>query len=165
MNKNQSTHGNREHGHAVMRIGIEGKVITGYWSDEKVVDHIAVWTHTAVGITESSHARVVRFADNMKDMVVIEGDKIEAQMKSGWEVDVYPVNELAGYIEAVPKGDITALMDEYYSKHTILPEGRGPEELECHVAVRAQIGADPGEFLLEKDYYVVIIHFGDLDES
>ena len=90
---------------------------------------------------ESSHVRVARFADNMRNVAVTEGDKVEAQMKFGWEVDAYPVNELAEYVKAVPKGDITALVDEYYSKYTILPEGRDPEEFKRHVAVQAQIEA------------------------
>ena len=129
MNENQSAHGDREYGHMVTRMGIERKVIVGHWRDEKVVDRIAAWMRTAVGIMESSHVRVARFADNMRNVAVTEGDKVEAQMKFGWEVDAYPVNELAEYVKAVPKGDITALVDEYYSKYTILLEGRDPEEL------------------------------------
>lgn len=85
-------------------------------------------------------------------------------MKFGWEVDAYPVNELAEYVKAVPKGDITALVDEYYSKYTILPEGREPEEFKRHVAVQAQIEAGLEKFLLEKDYHAIVTHFGDLGE-
>ena len=75
-----------------------------------------------------------------------------------------PVNELAEYVKAVPKGDITALVDEYYSKYTILPEGRDPEEFKRHVAVQAQIEAGLEKFLLEKDYHAIVTHFGDLGE-
>ena len=164
MNENQSAHGDREYGHMVTRMGIERKVIVGHWSDEKVVGRIAAWMRTAVGIMESSHVRVARFADNMRNVAVTEGDKVEAQMKFGWEVDAYPVNELAEYVKAVPKGDITALVDEYYSKYTILPEGRDPEEFKRHVAVQAQIEAGLEKFLLEKDYHAIVTHFGDLGE-
>ena len=164
MNENQSAHGDREYGHMVTRMGIERKVIVGHWSDEKVVGRIAAWMRTAVGIMESSHVRVARFADNMRNVAVTEGDKVEAQMKFGWEVDAYPVNELAEYVKAVPKGDITALVDEYYSKYTILPEGRDPEEFQRHVAVQAQIEAGLEKFLLEKDYHAIVTHFGDLGE-
>ncbi|MFR2693966.1 MAG: hypothetical protein ACLTBV_28255 [Enterocloster bolteae] len=90
----------------------------GHWSDEKVVGRIAAWMRTAVGIMESSHVRVARFADNMRNVAVTEGDKVEAQMKFGWEVDAYPVNELAEYVKAVPKGDITALVDESITAST-----------------------------------------------
>ena len=87
MNENQSAHGDREYGHMVTRMGIERKVIVGHWSDEKVQGRIAGWMRTAVGIMESSHVRVARFADNMRNVAVTEGDKVEAQMKFGWEVD------------------------------------------------------------------------------
>ena len=80
----------------------------GHWSDEKVVGRIAAWMRTAVGIMESSHVRVARFADNMRNVAVTEGDKVEAQMKFGWEVDAYPVNELAEYVKGwCPKGEIS----------------------------------------------------------
>ena len=107
MNENQSAHGDREYGHMVTRMGIERKVIVGHWSDEKVVGRIAGWMRTAVGIMESSHVRVVRFADNMRNVAVTEGDKVEAQVKFGWEVDAYPVNELCQYVKAVPKIAVT----------------------------------------------------------
>ena len=68
MNENQSAHGDREYGHMVTRMGIERKVIVGHWRDEKVVGRIAAWMRTAVGIMESSHVRVARFADNMRNV-------------------------------------------------------------------------------------------------
>ena len=77
---------------------------------------------------ESSHIRVCRVADNMRNVAVTEGDKVEAQIKFGWEVDAYPVNEIAEYVNAVSKGDIDALVEEYYNKYDILSEGRDPEE-------------------------------------
>ena len=164
MNENQSAHGDREYGHMVTRMGIERKVIVGHWSDEKVVGRIAAWMRTAVGIMESSHVRVARFADNMRNVAVTEGDKVEAQMKFGWEVDAYAVNELAEYVKAVPKGDITALVDEYYSKYTILPEGRDPEEFKRHVAVQAQIEAGLEEVPFREGLPAIVTHFGDLGE-
>lgn len=162
MNENQSAHGDREYGHMVTRMGIERKVIVGHWSDEKVVGRIAGWMRTAVGIMESSHVRVSRFADNMRNVAVTEGDKVEAQMKFGWEVDAYPVNELAEYIQAVPRGEITALLDEYDSRYTMLTEGREPEEFRRHVAVQAQIEAGMERFLLEKNCHAIVDHFDDL---
>lgn len=74
-------------------MGIERKVIVGHWADEKVQERIASWMYTAVGIMESSHIRVMRIADNMRNVAVTEGDKVEAQIKFGWEIDAYPVND------------------------------------------------------------------------
>ena len=162
MNENQSAHGDREYGHMVTRMGIERKVIVGHWSDEKVVGRIAAWMRTAVGIMESSHVRVARFADNMRNVAVTEGDKVEAQMKFGWEIDAYPVNEIADYVNDVAAGDVSALVEEYYDKYDILLEGRDAGEFKNHVAVQAQIELGFEKFLVEKDYQAIVTHFGDL---
>ena len=139
MNENQSAHGGREYGHIVTRMGIERKVIVGHWADKKVQERLASWMRTAVGIMESSHIRVCRVADNMRNVAVTEGDKVEAQIKFGWEVDAYPVNEVCDYVKDVSKGDIDVLVEEYYNKYDILLEGRDPEEFKRHVAVQAAI--------------------------
>ncbi|BFL48158.1 L-arabinose isomerase [Lactonifactor longoviformis] len=162
MNENQSAHGDREYGHIVSRMGIERKVIVGFWDDKEVQKRIAQWMRTAVGIMESSHIRVCRVADNMRNVAVTEGDKVEAQIKFGWEIDAYPVNEIAEYVEQVSQGDIDTLVEEYYDKYEILLEGRDPEEFKRHVAVQAGIEIGFEKFLEEKDYQAIVTHFGDL---
>ena len=162
MNENQSAHGGREYGHIVSRMGIERKVIVGHWSDKKVQERIASWMRTAIGIMESSHIRVMRIADNMRNVAVTEGDKVEAQIKFGWEIDAYPVNEIAEAVSAVSKADTDALVEEYYSKYDILLEGRDPEEFKKHVAAQAQIEIGFERFLEEKNYQAIVTHFGDL---
>ena len=162
MNENQAAHGDREWGHMVTRMGIERKVVVGHWSDERVQKKIASWMRTAIGIIESSHVRVMRVADNMRNVAVTEGDKVEAQLKFGWEVDAYPVNEIAQSVEAVSASDVNALVDEYYEKYDILLEGRDPAEFRRHVAVQAQIELGFERFLQEKNYQAIVTHFGDL---
>ena len=162
MNENQSAHGDREYGHIVTRMGIERKVIVGHWADEKVIERIASWMRTAVGIMESSHIRVVRVADNMRNVAVTEGDKVEAQIKFGWEIDAYPVNEIAEYVQDVSQADIDTLVEEYYSKYDILLEGRDEKEFREHVAVQAGIEIGFERFLKEKNYQAIVTHFGDL---
>ena len=92
MNENQAAHGDREYAHILSRMGIERKTIVGYWQDAEVQEKLGSWMRTAIGIVESSHIRVMRVADNMRNVAVTEGDKVEAQLKFGWEVDAYPVN-------------------------------------------------------------------------
>ncbi len=162
MNENQSAHGGREYGHIFTRMGIERKVIVGYWADEEVQKKIASWMRTAIGVIESSHVRVMRIADNMRNVAVTEGDKVEAQIRFGWEVDAYPVNEIAESVDAVSEADVKALVDEYYDTYDILLEGRDPEEFRRHVAVQAQIELGFERFLEEKDYQAIVTHFGDL---
>lgn len=162
MNENQSAHGDREYGHIVSRMGIERKIIVGHWANEKVQEKLAGWMRTAIGVMESSHIRVVRIADNMRNVAVTEGDKVEAQIKFGWEIDAYPVNEIVEYVDAVSKADIDALVEEYYSKYEILLEGRDEAEFREHVAVQAGIEIGFEKFLTEKNYHAIVTHFGDL---
>lgn len=162
MNENQSAHGDREYGHIVSRMGIERKIIVGHWASPAVQNQLGSWMRTALGLMESSHIRVMRIADNMRNVAVTDGDKVEAQIKFGWEIDAYPVNEIAEYVEAAPRNEIDALVEEYYSKYEILLEGRDEKEFRQHVAVQAGIEIGFEKFLTERDYHGIVTHFGDL---
>lgn len=159
MNTNQSAHGDREFGHIVSRMGIERKVVVGHWADESVVSRIGDWMRTAVGVMESSHIRVVRVGDNMRDVAVTEGDKVEAEIKFGWEIDAYNVTDIAEYVQAVSETDIRSLVDEYYDSYDILLEGRDPEEFKRHVAVQAGIEIGFRRFLEEHNYHAIVTNF------
>ena len=159
MNTNQSAHGDREFGHIVSRMGIERKVVVGYWEDNTVQSRIAQWMITAIGIIESSHIRVLRVGDNMRNVAVTEGDKVEAHIKFGWEIDAYNITDIAEYVQQVSQGDISALVDEYYDKYDILLEGRDPKEFREHVAVQAGIEIGFEKFLEEKNYHAIITNF------
>ncbi|MFR7993145.1 MAG: L-arabinose isomerase [Lachnospiraceae bacterium] len=159
MNTNQSAHGDREFGHIVSRMGIERKVVVGHWADESVVSRIGDWMRTAVGVMESSHIRVVRVGDNMRDVAVTEGDKVEAEIKFGWEIDAYNVTDIAEYVQAVSETDIRSLVDEYYDSYDILLEGRDPEEFRRHVAVQAGIEIGFRRFLEEHNYHAIVTNF------
>ena len=104
----------------------------------------------------------MRIADNMRNVAVTEGDKVEAQIKFGWEVDAYPVNEIAVEVENVSRGDIDALVQEYYDKYEILLEGRDEKEFREHVAVQAGIEIGFEKFLEDRNYQAIVTHFGDL---
>ena len=162
MNENQSAHGDREFGHMVSRMGIERKIIVGHWANAEVQEKIGSWMRTAIGIMESSHIRVCRIGDNMNNVAVTEGDKVEAEVKFGWEIDHYCVNDAVEYVNAVYGGDVNALVEEYYSKYQILLEGRDPEEFRAHVAAQAKIEIGLEKFLEDGDYHAIVTHFGML---
>lgn len=162
MNENQSAHGDREYGHIVSRMGIERKVIVGHWAKPAVWDKLAGWMRTAVGVMESSHIRVCRVGDNMNNVAVTEGDKVEAQIKFGWEIDHYNVNDAVEYVNAVSDCDVKSLMEEYDSKYVMLYEGRDKDQFRKHVAVQAQIEIGLERFLEAGDYTAIVTHFGML---
>lgn len=83
-------------------------------------------------------------------------------LRKNWEIDAYPVNEIAEYVQDVSQGDIDVLVEEYYNKYDMILDGRDPEEFKKHVAVQAGIEIGFERFLEEKNYQAVVTHFGDL---
>ncbi len=162
MNENQSAHGDREYGHIVSRMGIERKIIVGHYKNPEVISKLSDWMATAIGVMESSHIRVCRLGDNMNNVAVTEGDKVEAQIKFGWEIDHYNINDAVEYVNSVSAADVSALTDEYYSKYKILLEGRDSAEFRKHVEVQAQQEIGLRKFLEDGDYQAVVTHFGML---
>lgn len=118
MNLNQAAHGDREHGFIETRMRLPRKVIMGYWQDEAPLDELGKWMRSAIGVRESRRLRVVRFGDNMRQVAVTEGDKVEAQIKLGWQVNTWPVGELVGEIASVTEAEVDTLMDEYHEKYS-----------------------------------------------
>ena len=94
MNLNQAAHGDREHGFLGARLRAARKVIAGYWRDEAVLERIGGWMLSALGAAFSRQLKVMRLGDNMRNVAVTEGDKVETQIKLGWEVNTWPVGEL-----------------------------------------------------------------------
>lgn len=119
MNLHQGAHGDREHGFIGARLRKPRKVIMGYWQDEDIQERIAKWMRVAAAVKFSRELKVMRFGDNMREVAVTEGDKVEVQRKLGWEVNTWPVGELAAEIEAVTDAEIDAKMAEYNELYTL----------------------------------------------
>ena len=119
MNLNQSAHGDREHGYIGTRMGARRKVIAGHWENEDFRKEIASWMRAAVGVFESRRTRVLRISDNMRSVAVTDGDKVEAQMKLGWEIEHYGVGDIIAELEKVTDAEIDALMKEYEENYTL----------------------------------------------
>ena len=119
MNLNQAAHGDREHGFIAARLRIPRKVIAGHWQDERVTNRLGSWMKSAVGVAVSRELKVMRFGDNMREVAVTEGDKVEVQTKLGWQVNTWAVGDLVKEMSAVTENEIDALMAEYTSKYDI----------------------------------------------
>lgn len=119
MNLNQAAHGDREHGFIAARLRMPRKVIAGYWQDEKVQSKIGNWMKSAVGVAVSKNMKVMRFGDNMREVAVTEGDKVEVQTKLGWQVNTWAVGDLVKEMNAVTDAEIDALFDEYKASYDI----------------------------------------------
>ena len=162
MNENQSAHGDREFAHILTRMNIPRKTVVGFWDDDETVKEIASWQITAVGIAESSRVRICRFADNMNNVAVTEGDKVEAQIKFGWEIDGYNVNDLVSYVDSVTDEEKQSLMDEYLRLYKFDIGDMDKDEFMAHVSVQAAIEIGLERFMKENGYNAVVTHFGTL---
>ena len=119
MNLNQAAHGDREHGFIAARLRMPRKVIAGYWQDEAVLGRIGSWMKAAVGVAVSKSMKVMRFGDNMREVAVTEGDKVEVQTKLGWQVNTWAVGDLTAVMAQVTETEIDALMAVYAEQYDI----------------------------------------------
>ncbi|RIV28138.1 L-arabinose isomerase [Alicyclobacillaceae bacterium I2511] len=122
MNLNQSAHGDREYGFLATRMNIARKVIAGHWSNPSLQRRLGLWMRTAVGVVESQQVKVARFGDNMREVAVTEGDKVEAQIRLGWSVSGYGMGDLVQTVQEISEDDVTAVLDEYATRYEI-PDG------------------------------------------
>ena len=117
MNLNQAAHGDREHGFIAARMRMARKVIAGHWEDASVQKRLGDWMKAAVGAAFCKEVKVMRFGDNMREVAVTEGDKVEAQIKLGWQVNTWPVGQLVETMDAVTDVEVDAKMAEYAEKY------------------------------------------------
>lgn len=122
MNLNQSAHGGREFGFINTRLRMPRKVIVGYWEDKKVLKELGDFLNVCVAIAESKCLKVARFGDNMRYVAVTEGDKVEAEIKLGWEVNGYGIGDLVEVVDAVTEEEIDTLYEEYKREYIIEDE-------------------------------------------
>ena len=119
MNLNQAAHGDREHGFIGARLRMPRKVIAGYWQNPDVLKRIGDWMKAAVGVSVSKSMKVMRFGDNMREVAVTEGDKVEVQTKLGWQVNTWAVGDLVKVMHEVTDAEIDALMETYKASYDI----------------------------------------------
>ncbi len=122
MNLNQAAHGDREHGFLGARLRAPRKIIAGHWEKEDVQKRIGDWMKAAVGAAVSREMKVMRFGDNMREVAVTEGDKVEVQTKLGWQVNTWAVGDLVKEMNAVTEAEIDALMEVYKAGYDIATE-------------------------------------------
>jgi L-arabinose isomerase len=119
MNLNQSAHGDREFGFIVTRMRKQRKVVSGHWQDPHLINQIASWTRAAAGWNDWQGAKFLRIGDNMRQVSVTEGDKVEAEMKFGYSVNTFGVGDLVEFIHSVAVGDLNNLVDEYEQLYNV----------------------------------------------
>jgi L-arabinose isomerase len=162
MNLNQAAHGDREFGFIQTRLGVPRKTVAGHVSNPEVGRRIGAWARAAAGAAELRSLKVVRFGDNMRDVAVTEGDKVEAEVRFGVSVNTYGVNDLVAVVDAVEDGAIDKLVTEYQDVYDVAADLRAGAERHESLRYAARIEAGLRQFLENGGFGAFTTSFEDL---
>jgi L-arabinose isomerase len=162
MNLNQAAHGDREFGFIGSRMRLNRKVVVGHWQDGEVQASLAVWARAACAWYDWQGAKVARFGDNMREVAVTEGDKVEAQLRLGYDVYGYGVGDLVKFVQKVSDAEIDALVAEYNERYVVQPSLKkgGSQAAGLREAARLELGM--GHFLKDGGFKAFTTTFEDL---
>jgi L-arabinose isomerase len=162
MNLNQAAHGDREFGYIQSRLGVLRKTVAGHVDSPLVAQRIGQWARAALGRHELRSLKLARFGDNMRDVAVTEGDKVEAQRRFGVSVNTYGVNDLVAVVDAIGDDEIDKLVTEYADTYRVaaelLPDGERHESL--RYGARIELGIR--SFLTSGGFNAFTTNFEDL---
>ena len=162
MNLNQAAHGDREFGYIQTRLGVPRRTVVGHVSDPVVVTKVAQWERAALGAAAVRRLKLARFGDNMRDVAVTEGDKVEAQLRFGVSVNTYGVNDLVERVDAVGDAEVDALVAEYGDLYELAPELAVGGERHDSLRYGARIEAGLRGFLVDGGFGAFTTNFEDL---
>jgi L-arabinose isomerase len=162
MNLNQAAHGDREFGFVQTRLGVPRKTVAGHVSDPSVAQRVGAWTRAARGLAELRDLRLARFGDNMRDVAVTEGDKVEAQLRFGVSVNTYGVNDLVAVVDSIAEARITDLVKEYADTYRVPAELRFAGERHDSLRYAARIELGLRDFLTGGGFGAFTTNFEDL---
>jgi L-arabinose isomerase len=162
MNLNQSAHGDREFGFLAARMRLERTVVVGHWADADVQGRVGVWTRAASARHDWEHGRIARFGDNMREVAVTEGDKVEAQRRLGFSVNTFGVGDLVARVDATSDADVDLLIEAYLDTYDVAPELRPGAERASSLRDGARIELGLRSFLADGRFIAFTDTFEDL---
>lgn len=162
MNLNQSAHGDREFGHIVSRMRKNRKVVVGHWQDEKAQAKIAVWMRVAAAWADAQDMLIVRFGDQMNNVAVTDGDKVEAELKLGYHVDYCPIAELVAVQDEVKDADIAEMLKTYEAEYDLADNCKEGGKDRSQVVEAARIEIALRRLLKAKGAKAFTTNFDDL---
>lgn len=164
MNLNQAAHGDREFGYIQTRLGVSRKTVVGHVSNPAVLSQIEQWERAAAGWAAVRTLKLARFGDNMRFVAVTEGDKTEAELRFGVQVNTWGVNELAAAVAAATDAEVDALVATYLEEYDVAPELKPGGERHSSLRDGAAIEVGLRSFLEEGDFGAFTTSFEDLGE-
>jgi L-arabinose isomerase len=162
MNLNQAAHGDREFGYIQTRVGVARKTVVGHVTDPRVVSRVAAWQSAARGYAAVRSLKLARFGDNMRDVAVTEGDKVDAEIRFGVSVNTWGVNDLVAVVDAVSDSEVDDLVAAYGDEYEVVPELAPGGDRHDSLRYAARIEAGLRQFLTEGGFGAFTTNFQDL---
>ena len=162
MNLNQAAHGDRELASVQTRMGLRRKTVTGHLADPEVARRVGVWARAALGRAAMTTMRLARFGDNMRNVAVTEGDKVEAERRFGVSVNTWGVNDLVAVVDQVLDAEVDKLCQEYADTYAVVPELLAGGERHESLRYGARIEAGLRTFLQDGGFTAFTTNFEDL---
>ncbi|MFT4220616.1 MAG: L-arabinose isomerase [Microbacterium sp.] len=162
MNLNQAAHGDREFGYIQTRLGVARKTVVGHVSHPAVLSQVESWQRAAAGWAAARQLKLARFGDNMRQVAVTEGDKTEAELRFGVQVNTWGVNQLADAVSCATAAEIDTLVDEYEDRYDVAPELRRGGDRHQSLRDGAAIEAGLRSFLHSGGFGAFTTNFEDL---
>ncbi|MBI3176233.1 MAG: L-arabinose isomerase [Chloroflexi bacterium] len=162
MNLNQSAHGDREFGFIGSRMRLSRKVVVGHWQDDDIQKRIGVWVRAACAWADWQGARIARFGDNMRDVAVTEGDKVEAQIRFGYDVYGYGVGDLVKAVNDASDADVKKMVQAYFDEYDVVPVLQPNGEKYSSLVEGARIEVGMRNFLSAGNFKAFTTTFEDL---
>ena len=162
MNTNQSAHGDREFGFMGARMRMNRKVVVGHWQDPDTQAELSVWMRAAAAWHDAQNLKVARFGDNMREVAVTEGDKVEAQMRFGYSVNGFGVGDLVERVKAVTDAQTDRLLSEYDQKYVVGKDLKAGGSKRQALRESARIELGMRGFLEDGGFHAFTTNFQDL---
>jgi L-arabinose isomerase len=106
--------------------------------------------------------KIARFGDNMRDVAVTEGDKVEAQIRLGYTVKGYGMGDLAASVNKITDAQIDKLITEYEQSYDLTKPLRAGGEKRESLREAAKIELGLRAFLEQGNFHAFTDTFEDL---
>jgi L-arabinose isomerase len=162
MNLNQAAHGDREFGFIGSRLRIDRKVVVGHWQDDDVQAKLGSWARVAAAWADWQGAKLARFGDNMRDVAVTEGDKVQAQIQLGYDVYGYGVGDLVKAVKDASDADVEKMVKTYLDEYEVSPALKPGGDKHASLREGARIEVGMRNFLEAGNFKAFTTTFEDL---
>ena len=117
----------------------------------------------SVAWADAQDMRIIRFGDNMNNVAVTDGDKVEAEIRLGYHVDNAPIAKLVPYVNSVKEEEIDALVAEYEKLYDFAADAAKGGANHAHVRAAAAQEIGLRRFLEEKGAKAFTSSFDELE--